>query len=979
MKNHVAVLLALTWPIAVIAHEGFRNLPVSFEVNAGWADPRVKFVARASGYTLFLTSGDATLASPNGHLAVRIRLRGASPSPRVEGLDPHPGKSNFFPGNDPAGWRTSLPVYARVRYQGVYPGIDLIYHGTRTRLEYDFVVAPGADPGKIQLVYDGVEKVRLDDAGDLVVRTPGGEVRQHKPVVFQEAGGIRKTIPGRYVLQGKRQVAFRVASYDLTKPLVIDPVLSYSTLLGGRAADIASAIAVDASGDIYITGATSSFDFPIANAFRNRFRDPAAFKSTDGGSTWDSSSPTLAARSVFALAADPVTPTTVYAGTDNGVFKSTNAGSVWSAASSGLPAGTLGNHPAVSSLAINPTTTSTLYAATCDGVFKSTDAASSWYAINTGLPLSVSRCVEKVVVDPTVPSTLYAATHLELFKSVDAGNNWTQISRPGAAGVSSLAIDLVNPAILYAGVNLYPGGVDGLIKSTDGGRSWTATGLSAGVISLLAIDPRTPSTLYAGATTGLWKSTDAGKSWDRTTLPGSDVSALAIDSRTPSVLYAGAAEGVFKSTDGGRNWAATELTGSVRSLVIDPASSATLYAGVFTSSGDVAFVTKLNATGAALLYSTYLGAGQGLSIAVDTSGNAYVTGSTESNNFPTTRGAFQRTPSSGRAMVFVTKLNAAGNGLVYSTFLGGSSDGDQGHGIAVDASGNAYVTGITYSARFPTTPGAFQTAPGGLPDAFVTKLDAAGASLLYSTHLGGNRAEFAPAIAVDASGSAYIAGTTQSANFPTTADAYQVRHRSDWRHPFVTRLNAAGAALLYSTYLGGASADEAASIAVDAAGQAYVTGYTASADFPTTPGAFQTTRRSSEGAFVAKLNATGTALVYSTYLDALRGLDIAVDASGHAYVTGQDSDPSTGVSIAFVKKLNAAGSALLSSINLGGEAPSWGAGIVLDATGVACITGITSAAGFPTTPRAFQSTLSAASDAFVARISPAALPSRARD
>jgi len=305
-----------------------------------------------------------------------------------------------------------------------------------------------------------------------------------------------------------------------------------------------------------------------------------------------------------------------------------------------------------------------------------------------------------------------------------------------------------------------------------------------------------------------------------------------------------------------------------------------------------AFVTKLNSSGSALIYSTYLGGsgddvGQG--IALDSLGNAYVTGFTSSTNFPHSVAAFQTTLA-GSFDAFVTKLNLAGSApLLYSTYLGGDSD-DRGYAVAVDGSGNAYVTGYTTSTKYPTTTGAFQTTSAGAADAFVTKLNPAG-SAAYSTYLGGSGQDIGQAIAVNAAGDAFVTGKT-SGNFPTTAGAFQSVFGGGVNDAFVTRLNPSGSApLVYSTYLGGSGDDASYGIALDGSDDAYLTGYTASANFPTTAGVFQTTFAGGRfDAFVTKLNPAGSApLVYSTYLGGTgddAGQAIAVDGLFNAYVTG---------------------------------------------------------------------------------------------
>jgi Tol biopolymer transport system component len=403
-----------------------------------------------------------------------------------------------------------------------------------------------------------------------------------------------------------------------------------------------------------------------------------------------------------------------------------------------------------------------------------------------------------------------------------------------------------------------------------------------------------------------------------------------------------------------------------------------------------------------LAYSTYLGGGQGaqgLGIAVDSSGSAYVTGVTGAVGFPTTAGAFDTTFNGGNGLgvgdVFVTKLNPQGSALEYSTYLGGSAN-EVGAGIAVDTAGAAYVTGVTLSSNFPTTPGAFDTSYNGSLDAFVTKLDPAGATLVYSTYLGGSVSgvlcspgpcadDGGAGIALDAAGNAYVTGFTRSANFPTTLGAFDRTYTSGaGSHVFVTKLDSNGATLVYSTYLGGATGEAGTSIAIDNAGAAYVTGVTGSIAFPTTPGAFDTTKNNGDDVFVAKVNADGSGLIYSTFLGGSltdRGAGIAIDAAGNAYVTGEvvsadfpttpgafDTTFNGGARDAFVTKVNADGSGLVYSTFLGGSSGENGIGITVDAAGAAYVTGDTFSANFPTTPGAFDTTLAGNQDVFVTKL-----------
>jgi hypothetical protein len=357
--------------------EAYDKLPLSFEINRGQTDSQVKFLSRSTGYTLFLTSSEAVLAlrkaesskqnrerddisshfhplsfhvnpSRFAETVLRMKLIDANLKPQIEGLDKLPGKSNYFIGNDPQKWYTNIPTYAKVKYQEVYPGIDLVYYGNQRQLEYDFVVSPGADPKVIQLAFEGANGLETSPTGDLILHTIVGNIRLHKPQVYQEINGTRQVIPGNYLLLPRllgenkdediQKVSFQVAAYDRDKPLIIDPVLSYSTYLGGSAEDFGAGIAVDAAGNAYVIGTTTSVDFPTENPLQPSHIG-FAFKSTDGGNSWSAINNgfpgTLTIRT---LAIDPIIPSTLYAGTDfQGVFKSTDGGNSWSVITSGLP------------------------------------------------------------------------------------------------------------------------------------------------------------------------------------------------------------------------------------------------------------------------------------------------------------------------------------------------------------------------------------------------------------------------------------------------------------------------------------------------------------------------------------------------------------------------------------------------------------------------------------------------------------------
>ncbi|HLI80574.1 MAG TPA: SBBP repeat-containing protein, partial [Candidatus Binataceae bacterium] len=264
-------------------------MPLTFEENRGQTDSRVKFLARGEGYALFLTSTAAVLklrqpaSTPGrraGFSAVRINLKDANPAPKVIGIGEHLGKSNYFIGRDPSRWHTDIPTYAGVRMVNIYPGVDLVYRGEQGRLEYDLELAPGADASRIKLDIEGAQSLAFDAAHNLVIGTAAGDVVQHAPLMYQTIDGHRRAVVGSYVLQDAHTVAFEVGAHDASRSLVIDPLLTYASYLGGTGGDTGASIAVDQNdGSAWVTGTTSSVDFPVtADALQsNNFGSPDVF------------------------------------------------------------------------------------------------------------------------------------------------------------------------------------------------------------------------------------------------------------------------------------------------------------------------------------------------------------------------------------------------------------------------------------------------------------------------------------------------------------------------------------------------------------------------------------------------------------------------------------------------------------------------------------------------------------------------------
>ena len=636
----VASCLASACFVQPAIAEGYGHVPAYFVENRGQFDASARYVARGPELTGYFGSTEVVVAARSGRF--RLTFPGADPAPALEGVDPAGARFNFMTG-PPAEWKINLPSWNAVAYRGIFPGIDLLYTASHDAFKSEFIVAPGADPAAIRLRYDGAA-VHLDPGGALVLPSTAGEFRENAPVLYQEIGGRRVPVEGSFRILRDGTVGFHVGDYDHKWPLVIDPVLTYSTYVGGTSMDAVTSIAVDGWGNAYLAGWTTSYDLPTVNPVR---------------------------------------------------------------------------------------------------------------ALESG---SVDAFVAK----------------------------------------------------------LGPGG-NSLVYCT-----------------------------YLG-----------GRGDDR-------AFGIAVDSWGNAYV--------------------TGWTGSSSFPTVAPVQSA-------LAGGKDAFVAKLNSAGNALVYSTYLGGGgsdSGNGIAVDSSGNAYVTGYTYSMNFPTLS-AFQ-TSNHGPQNAFITKLSPAGV-MLYSTYLGGNGN-DSAAAIAVDAAGSAYITGGTTSTNFPTA-APIQPVSGGNQDAFVTKLNPAGNGLVYSTYLGGSGGmvgsmEAGTGIALDATGAAYVTGVTSSTNFPVTAGALQVTNMGGGGDAFVAKLNPAGSALAYSTYLGGSSVDYASGIAVDFLGNAYITGYTASYDFLSLR-ALQTGNAGPYDAFLTKLNPAGSGLVFSTYLggtasDAANA--VAVDSLGNAYVAG---------------------------------------------------------------------------------------------
>ena len=650
------------------AAEGYGNLPISFEPNVGQAPGRYDFVARGQGFGMSISATGATLALGTGKVQglVRLDLLGASPSADPRALESLPGKVNYLIGNDPSKWRSEVPTFGSVSYRDVLPGIDVIYHGTNAgTLEYDFVVAPDADPGDIRVGFSGVNDVALR-GGNLVITKAGGTVTQGAPVLYQTIAGRRIPVNGRFSLSGD-QVGFEVGAYDHTHTLVIDPTLTYSTYLGGSNDDIGYAIAVDGTGAAYVAGYTTSTNFPTqapfqasvagqSDAFVTKLNATGSliYSTYLGGSNGADYAQGIAVDGTGAAYVAGYTTSTNFP--TQAPFQASNAG--------------VGGGAFITKL--NAAGSALIYSTYLGG--SNTDIAQGIAVDGSG-----AAYVTGYTVSSNFPTQLP-------FQASNAGSKDVFVSKLNATGQT----------LIYS---TYLGG-----SNNDIAQGIAVDGTGAAYV--------TGSTSSAGFPTQLpFQGSNAGSK---------DAFVTKLNATGQALTYSTYLGG--SSIDSG--WGIA-VDGAGAAYVAGFTNSTNFPTHLPFQASDAgqsdAFVTKLNAAGSALTYSTYIG-GSGddfaHGIAVDGSGAAYVAGYTNSTNFPT-QAPFQAS-NAGQTDAFVTKLNAAGSALTYSTYLGGSGY-DVGWPIGIDGTGAAYVTGYTLSADFPTQ-APFEAAYSGSYDAFVTKL-----------------------------------------------------------------------------------------------------------------------------------------------------------------------------------------------------------------------------------------------------------------
>jgi uncharacterized repeat protein (TIGR01451 family) len=761
------------------------QLPLIFEPNEGQTDSRVKFVSHGAGYSLFLDSTGAVLAMQTAQPAsagqrvtklvtsrsveaVRMTLVGANPGATVAGGDRLPGISNYFIGNDPKKWHTGIPQFAGVRYQSVYPGIDLVFYGSQGHLEYDFKVAPGADPSQAELQFDGAAKLELS-GGDLILKGTGADVRLQAPRVYQTAAGHQQAVEGRFVLRAANRVGFEIGSYDRSRELVIDPTIAYSTYFGGTGNETYPSIAVNNDGFIYLAGSTTSTNL------LTMYPPPIApIQSTLNA--------TAGAQNIFVLKLDPT------AGPAGVLYLTYLGGSgIDSSVGLGVDAG------------------GTAYVA---GTTTSTNFPTSAGAFQT-VPEAGSTCAPLIATE-TAPCHVFvsAVNGLDTAGSVPALQYSTYLSGNGSEIASGLAID--NKGDVFVTGTTTSANSDTGFPSTLFPPAYQQTSLGAIQFFVTEVSTKTSGlnsifySTYFGGSNG---TIDTG-------------GGIAVDT-TGNIYFSGTTNffnsGEATNGTGGLTQGDFPILNAYQPCLDTPPPTVITFPVTCTQPASPvptdAFVAKLNPanaqTGASqLLFSTYLG-GSGTDssagLTIDTTAAAiYITGSTNSGDFilPTGTASFQEcldtpvnpttavctaiaapAPTDAYVAKFTNPTEASGAtsnsvSLSYFSYLGGTGN-DSGLAIAVDTAGGALVTGATSSGpvgttNFPVTTGAIQSVLNGPQNAFFAHIDTTtitGQSAVgsYATYFGGNGTDRGTSIAVDTSLNTYFAGDTNSTNFQVFA------------------------------------------------------------------------------------------------------------------------------------------------------------------------------------------------------------------
>jgi hypothetical protein len=951
--------------------------PLSFEPNRGQTAPQVEYLAHNGPFALFLTADDTVLrfarpmprrqsgaSRPLAQAAVLdLRPIGGNSHVAMRGEERMRGRVNYFAGEDPKKWHTDIPTFGKVLAPDVWRDVDLVWYGTGGQLECDFILKPGAHLDSVKLALQGADTAQVDSDGNLAITTGGQRVRLLKPQTYQLVNGGKRPVAAHYALsrekRGGYQIAFEVPAYDRTQPLVIDPVITYLTFLGGSGQDTAdgydsnsaTGIATDSSGNLYVIGGTYSFDLPVtANAFNSYLPFSTALYITEINPTAPAASQLIYSTYFPAdglLTAGNLQTASIAIDGSGRIHFTTNA------ATNGFPV------------------TAQAYQRACNFVNECNSPAYG-------------------VLDPSLTGTsqLVYATFLG---GTSGGASTSDV-------VSALAVNQSNGRAYLTGTaksSNFPTTSNAYLQTCP-------NGCAEGAAFLAVIDPS-----LSGPASLVYSTLISGR---QTSEAGDQGYAVAVDTAGRAYVTGYAGEIDFPTSAKAYQSSCTGSTFCESSFitVLDPSESGT----------------------SSLVYSSFLfNDAQTGGIALDSADDIYVSGIPGGpGSIVTTPGAYQTAcpaPAALNCGFFVTKLDitqASANQLVYSSYVSGTTAtagggySPQQSGIALDSNDDAIVAGPTIFSDFPTHNGYQSSCPGGctVQNNVVFELNPTGTGLNYSTYLGGAAGASGYRVATNSGGDAFVAGITGSADFPVSSNALTstcVACASAGSTGFVSEFNPAAsgsASLLYSSFVGGSGrveyhgvgpAEAALAMAVDSAGDAYITGTTDSVDFPTQNGLPMADEGICPGAalgdcpgasFVAKFAHTGTgsfSLVYSTYFGGSGKTvsnSIAIDSLDNAYITGetqsitgnfplvnpyQSSCPACAGTFvgtdAYITELNPAGNGLVYSTyfgSVGGAAPAAdqanrtnGIALSVDASGDIFLAGSTNATDLPATPSGYQS------------------------
>jgi len=761
----------------------YAKLPLQFEANQGQQPVEVKFLSRGKDYTVFLTPDGATLSlrkvrrqirldkpgppvtEPELEAAadLRLRLEGGNPTVKMTGGDPLQGAVNYFIGKDRAKWRANVATYSTVRYQQVYPGIDLVFYGNQRQLEYDFVLAPGATPDAIRLSVEGAERTSVDPAsGDLVLQAAGEEIRFHKPVVYQPkaADAARQEVNGSYHAD-HGHVTFEVASYDHARPLVVDPVLAYSTFLGGSNDDYAAAVTTDKSGNAYVTGYTCSANFPTTSG---------SYRPTPpghGAGTYCEGDESGSGADVFVSKLNPAGSALIF---------STYLGGSYEDAPKSVAVDSAGN-VVVAGQTLSPD-------------FPVTNSS-----ICAPIKINMGSCV--FVTESTCQGGPYFASgnygsFITKLNPTGSALVWsTFIGGSGNDNIAAMALNSAGDVYLAVNTTSTPQYDTQCTGNPQVTFTWPVTGTgyeTAPPANGWQIATHQAFTVVSGADgTTLLYSTLFGAPYNVAGTGGVEYFfSLAVDSAGQAYMGGETTASDFPTTTGAYQTACAACLNQDR------------------QNGVVVGFDPSQSGAASLLFSTFLGGNgdgpDGIAcplqdgvngIALDTAGDIYVTGSACSTDFPTTAGAYQKADPKATGCntsnAFLAKLNSTGSSLEHSTFLNGTAcnGAATGYGVSVDSAGNAYVTGATNDATFPTV-NPIQV-PSDDSSVFVTEFNKTASEVLFSTGLGVGSGDAGYSIHADNYGNIYAAGLT-GASFPTTTGAVETTYGGGLEDGFATRI-----------------------------------------------------------------------------------------------------------------------------------------------------------------------------------------------